>query len=86
MMGMMPAGANQFAQTANQIQSSPYMGGRLTPQAMQQGWFFNTALSNLVPSAFALGICKGIIFSALLTKREFLGTRFSVFKGVLLNN
>lgn len=39
MMGMMPAGANQFAQTANQIQSSPYMGGRLTPQAMQQGWF-----------------------------------------------
>lgn len=37
--GMMPAaGANQFAQTANQIQSNAaYMGGRLTPQAMQQG-------------------------------------------------
>lgn len=38
MIGMMPAGANQFPQTANQIQSNAaYMGGRLTPQAMQQG-------------------------------------------------
>lgn len=44
MMGMIPGG-NQFAQTSNQIQASQqiqsnsYMGGRLTPQAMQQGWF-----------------------------------------------
>lgn len=43
-MGMIPGG-NQFAQTgnqiqtSNQIQSSAYMGGRLTPQAMQQGWY-----------------------------------------------
>lgn len=44
LMGMIPGG-NQFAQTANQIQTSnqiqsnAYMGGRLTPQAMQQGLF-----------------------------------------------
>ena len=38
--GVIPAGpANQFAQATNHIQSSAYMGGRLTPQAMQQGWF-----------------------------------------------
>ena len=44
LMGMIPGG-NQFAQTGNQIQTSnqiqgnAYIGGRLTPQAMQQGLF-----------------------------------------------
>ena len=42
MMNVLPGG-NQFAQTAtqiqtaNQIQGNAFLGGRLTPQAMQQG-------------------------------------------------
>ena len=49
LMGMIPGGS-QFAQssnqiqTSNQIQSNAYMGGRLTPQAMQQGWFLLTKI------------------------------------------
>ena len=43
MVGMLPTGNNQFTQAATHIQGNAvtnqnaYMGGRLTPQAMQQG-------------------------------------------------
>lgn len=48
LMAVLPTG-NQFAQTGNQLQSNAvgsqntYIGGRLTPQAMQQGT--NTTLT-----------------------------------------
>ena len=56
MMATIPGG-NQFSQTANQMQGNAYVGGRMTPQAMQQG----LSKSTIIASAGQIGLSLAVI-------------------------